>query len=90
MLIEYRVKAVTRYIVTRYETSGPDIGDDGVARGEGSVRQIGGEHNNAEVAYQVGYALARQEAETLGYGPGDDRLRYPRHPDELNMRLVAE
>ncbi len=75
MTIEYRVKPVTRYIVTRYGESDNQT--------EPTVRQIGGEHDNAEVAYQVGYALARQEAENLGYDPGDDRLKYPEHPGEL-------
>lgn len=73
MAIEYRVKAVIRYIVTRHE-------DDGA---NSNVRQIGGEHDNGEVAYQVGYALARREAETQGYGPGDDRIQYPELPGEV-------
>lgn len=78
-MIEYRVKRVERFIVTRHESkSGPE-GDSA-----GSTRQIGGEHDNADVAYEVGYALARQEAENLGYAPGDDRMQYPRHPHEGN------
>lgn len=80
MTIEYRVKPVTRYIVTRHDATNPP----------GSVRQIGGEHDNAEVAYQVGYALARQEAENLCYGPGDMRLIYPRHPNEALARAVDD
>lgn len=78
-MIEYRVKRVERFIVTRHESS-----DDPKAGSSNNTRQIGGEHDNADVAYEVGYALARQEAENLGYGPGDDRMQYPRHPNEGN------
>lgn len=78
MTIEYRVKPVTRYIVTRHEGTGSS----------GSVRQIGGAHDSAEVAYQVGYALARQEQETLGLPPGDMGVIFPQHPNEQNLKLV--
>lgn len=69
MTIEYRVKRVERFVVTRHEQ------DEKATTG--STRQIGGEHDNFEVAYEVGYALARQEAETLGLMPGDMGVIYP-------------
>lgn len=75
MNIEYRVKPVTRYIVTRH---------DGEA-----TRQIGNEYDNAEVAYEVGYALARQDAERLGLSPGDMGVIYPEDPRFANARPVA-
>lgn len=69
MKIEYRIRAVERYIVTRFE-------EDTEFRNAGS-RQIGGEHDNAEVAYQVAYALARKEQEDLGLPPGDMGVIFP-------------
>lgn len=87
MTIEYRVKPITRYIVTRHEELSEQ---DALMRGQqAGSRQIGGEHDNAEVAYQVGYALARFEAENLGYGPDDMRLIYPQHPREQFARAVG-
>jgi len=64
--IEYRVRPVTRYIVTRYE--------EGANRHGAEER---GEFSNFDMAYAVGYALAAQERERLGYPLGDERIRYP-------------
>lgn len=72
-LIEYRVKPVTRYIVTRFERDGS---------GAGSVGSCGtGEFENAATAYQVAYALARADHERKGWGLADPRIQYPTHPD---------
>ena len=68
--VEYKIRPVTRYIVTRYhETSGPG--------GDASGSECKGEFDNAESAYQVGYALAKHDHELLGYPLGDDRIQYP-------------
>jgi hypothetical protein len=64
--IEYRVRPVTRYVVTRYEASGNGAG----------VRTLG-EYDNQMVAQEVGYALCKAEHERLGYPPGDMRIIYP-------------
>lgn len=72
--IEYRVRPVTRFIVTRWER---EESDDGLASTAGSSRQIGNEYANAETAYEVGYALCRAEHERLGYPPDDARITYP-------------
>ena len=69
MTIEYRIKRVERFVVTRHEQ------DKNATTG--STRQIGGEHDSFDVAYQVGYALARQEAERLELSPGDMGVIYP-------------
>ena len=66
--IEYRVRPVTRYIVTRWEE-----GDDGRS---GSVCDRG-EYDNAHVAHEVGCALAKADQDRLGYPPGDMRIIYP-------------
>jgi hypothetical protein len=68
-MIEYRVKRVERFIVTRYEES-----EGGHT---GSVRQIGNEYDGFEVAYEVGYALARADQERLALPPGDMSVVFP-------------
>lgn len=82
-MIEYRVRPVTRFIVTRYESGDADAP---TTRPESS--QLG-EYDNSEVAYQVGYALCRAEHERLGWPPGDERIRYPENPAHQNAVQVA-
>lgn len=73
VFVEYKIRPVTRYIVTRYsETNGPGGKDAGSS--------CKGEFDNAETAYQVGYALADRDRETLGYVLDDDRIQYPERP----------
>ena len=68
-MIEYRVKRVERFIVTRHEEA-----EDAIT---GSVRQIGNEYDSFEVAYEVGYALARADQERLSLSPGDKGVIFP-------------
>lgn len=68
MKVEYKVREVTRYIVTRYESSENNKTGSSTERGE---------FDNADVAYRVGYALAKLEHEHLGYPEGDERIIYP-------------
>ena len=68
MKIEYRVRPVTRYVVTRFHQS-----DDGEVGGV----ETKGEFDNQETAHQVGYALCKEEHSRLGYPPGDERIQYP-------------
>lgn len=70
--IEYRVRPVTRYIVTRYEGADSPQSDAPQA----SVRTLG-EYDNRQVAQEVGYALCKAEHERLGWAPGDMRIKYP-------------
>lgn len=70
--IEYRVRPVTRYVVTRYYES-----VDGRAGGV----ETKGEYENAQVAYEVGYALCKAEHERLGLPLDDARIQYPRMED---------
>ena len=67
--LEYRVKPITRYVVTRYE-SGENTG--GVSER--------GTFDNADVAYEVAYAMCKLEHEKLGYKIDDERVQYPEHP----------
>lgn len=66
MKVEYRVRPVTRYIVTRFY-------DDGATSGS----SVKGEYDSEEVAYQVGYALAKAEHQVRGYPVGDEQIIYP-------------
>lgn len=69
-LIEYRVKPVTRYIVTRFASNDEQTGGVSV--------QGRGEYENAETAFEVGYALCKAEHDKLGWPPGDERIQYPK------------
>jgi hypothetical protein len=68
MKVEYKVREIKRYIVTRYEES--DCG----GAGSSSTR---GEFDNFDTAYHVGYAMAKLEHEKLGYPIDDMRIQYP-------------
>ena len=72
MTIEYRVRRVERFIVTRFEREdGPNV------QAAQSSRQIGREFDNFETAYEVATALARAEQERLGLPPGDGGVIFP-------------
>lgn len=72
--IEYRVRPVTRYIVTRYYQ---DSTPEGTKSGGCEER---GEYGNALTAYEVAYALAKADHERLGWPIGDERIQYPKPP----------
>lgn len=72
MLIEYRVRPVTRYVVTRFETSGPS--ESGCGQAGSSTR---GQFENEEVAFEVAYALCKAEHDALGWAEDDSRISYP-------------
>jgi hypothetical protein len=96
-LIEFSVRPVTRYIVTRYEersgdgnhttSSDPRIAENRVGRAKVCCGSSGhGEFDNAQTAYDVAYALCRAEHERIGYRVDDDRIRYPEHPEHMNAQ----
>ena len=64
--IEYRVREVPRFILTRFEST------DG-----NGVSKVVAEFANADEAREVGHALAFKEREALDWPPGDDRIRFP-------------
>lgn len=68
MKIEYRVRPVTRYIVTRYEEQDARCAKNATQHGE---------YDNSKTAYEVGYALAKAEQDRLGWSLGDERMKYP-------------
>jgi hypothetical protein len=67
-LIEFRVRPVTRYIVTRFENDG-----NGACGGSGH-----GEFDNYETAHAVAYALCKADHERKGWPLDDDRIQYPK------------
>jgi hypothetical protein len=77
MTIEYRVKPVVRYFVTRHESA-----EDG----SGSLQNFGSEYANGETAYEVGYALAKAEAERLGLPVGSTELIFPQQPIQYELK----
>lgn len=71
--IEYQVRPVTRFHVTRFEES---------ASGSSGSVQDKGEYDNADLAHEVAYALCRDEHQRLGLHPGDERIQYPVSPNK--------
>lgn len=71
-LIEYRVRPVTRYIVTRYES--------GIIAYDGQVipsrTTSYGEFDNEGQAFEIAEAKAFKEREDLGWPPGDERMQF--------------
>lgn len=65
--IEYRVRPVIRYVVTRFYESASKGGSE-----------LKGEFGNYRSAYDVAYALCKDEHSRLGWKPADDRIQYPR------------
>lgn len=67
--IEYRVRPVTRFIVTRHYASDDSCGTSPI-----------GEFDNEQLAYNAGYALCRTEHQQLGWPLDDSRIKYPAPP----------
>lgn len=74
-MIEYRVRPITRFVVTRYETRDEP---DGLAYGSASER---GQYDNAQVAHEVAYALCKAEHDAAGTAPDDPGFKYPNRDD---------
>lgn len=81
--VEYRVRPVTRYIVTRFEA---EVLADGRSGACGSSTK--GEFDNWDTAYAVGYALAKQEHDQLGYPICDERIKYPQFLSPAELAAV--
>jgi len=75
--IEYRVRPVTRFIVTRFEAPTPE------RQAMGSSQH--GEFDNHATAYAVAYALCSAERDRLGWGLSDERIRYPAPAEGFNV-----
>lgn len=78
--IEYRLRPVTRYVITRYENQGEN--------GTAAIRTIG-EFDNQRDAFDVGTALCRNEFLGADLMPGD-KFIYPQMiPTADNIPPVA-
>lgn len=73
-VIQYQVRSVPRYVVTRYERAIDAGQEPPKVRGGSEMR---GEYDNAEVAYEVAYALCKAEHDHRGWPVGDERIQYP-------------
>lgn len=85
-LIEYRVRSVERFIVTRFSrtASATVYGEEK----DVSSSSQHGEFDNFETAYAVAYALCKAEHQQLGYAVDDERIQYPlSHPPGTVMSL---
>ncbi len=82
-LIEYKVRPITRYIVTRYENWPPNPG------GKASSTQHG-TFDDPTTAHLVAYALCKQEHQRLGWPIGDMRIQYPQEVEGVDTSAVAQ
>lgn len=85
--VEYRIKPITRYVITRYEEGHDESIEDGPNQWSGSTEK--GMYDNADTAWEVGYALCQTEHFALGWPVGDERIQYPRHPDSEGSAKTA-
>lgn len=69
--VDYRVRKVERFIVTKYEFQGEQ------GRISDSASQMIGEYGSYETAYAVAYALCKEAHQQLGYPLDDMRVQYP-------------
>lgn len=70
-MIQYQVREIKRYVVTRYhETAGGQTGGTSTK----------GEYDNEKVAYEVAYALCKAEHDAAGTPPDDMGFVYPKDP----------
>lgn len=85
--LEYRVRKVERYIITRYAEY-----DHGPGTAQPAVSSERGEFSNPDQAWETAYALCKVEHEEhLGWPIDDPRVQYPRHPnaDENGVLVVT-
>lgn len=82
--IEYRVRPVTRYVLTRFESM-----ED--AEGKGCGGSVGlGEYQRADTAFHIGCALARDENKPSPIQGETKEVKFPEHPDHPNPNYGFE
>ena len=69
--VEYRVRKVERFIVTRYEEGQNEAGP-------WKASTTHGEFENSGTSYEAAYALASAEHTRHGWPVGDERMQYPK------------
>lgn len=76
MKVEYRVRPITRYVVTRYHEAHEEGGNQACGC------ETRGEYDNADVAFEVAYALCKSEHDASDEDVGSMNFIYPtRVPD---------
>lgn len=70
MTVEYSVRKITRYIVTRYHENDCRAGSEGK-----------GEFDNEDAAHEVAYALCRAEHEASGEPTDSPNFIYPKRDE---------
>lgn len=70
--IEYRVRPITRYVVTRSYAGEHYAGDGDM-----------GEYANKDVAFEVATALCKAEHQRLGWPIDDLRIVYPEREESV-------
>lgn len=86
--VEYRVRKVERYIVTRFESSESHYEDGRISYSGGS--ESFGEFDNASAAYKVALGLCKTEHADRGWPQGDGRIVYPDHPDAVQGHAIPD
>ena len=79
--VEYKVRPVTRYIVTRFECQESADGNSGSA----GMSTQHGVFDNGSTAYQVAYALCRREHELSGEPIDSTNYKYPNIPEGVSV-----
>lgn len=74
--VEYRVRPVTRYIITRYYAT----------ENTGGVEQRG-EFDNYRTAHDVAYALCKLDHDLAGTSRGDPGFQYPSFSEDESSRI---
>jgi hypothetical protein len=74
-MIQYQVRPITRYVVTRYEENG-----------KGGACETRGEYDNHNLAYEVAYAMCKLEHDKIGLPVGSMEIIYPDKPNEPQNR----
>ncbi len=74
--IEYRVREVRRFIVTKFETRVTEKDHPAGPMTMSGSTNIG-EHASADMAYEIAYALCKADHDTLGWDIADPRIKYP-------------
>lgn len=76
-MIQYSVRPITRYIITRYHADGDAAGVE-----------TKGEYDSARVAYEVAYALCKAEHDAAKTEPDDMNFIYP--DPKISDNLMAD
>lgn len=78
--VEYRVKPITRYVVTRYEEGTDESIEEGPKSWSGTTER--GNFDNFITAFEVASSLCGAEHASLGWPVDDDRMQYPKIPHD--------